>query len=301
MKCRHDHKEDYRPQVETATDPIAALARHTIRYRILNNYRSDAVRDIDVYAGPDELEFFRSQGYLVREALFAPEQVERLRSALHEVADAEVREGKATLSTSATFGGLFLRHLMDKHAAFLELLRFAPTLSVARAMLGPQVQALPMTARVSYPDQPNQQTEWHIHQRVHTEPPAPFFSFPHVIDSLIYLDPLNDANGLLSVIPGSHLQTHQDVPKNLCDTLPGQVDLRLPAGSVVMIHGNLWHRALPTTTEGSVRRLLILPYAAAWLKLPSYGQRPANGLLQALSANDDVETRELLGMAEGLY
>lgn len=285
----------------TVADPIDALPRHTITYRILNNYRADPIREVEVYASPEEIAFFREQGYLVRERLFSAEQVERLRAALQEVADREMQDGLVSVSTGAGFGGLFLRHLMEKHPAFLELFRFAPTLSVARAMLGPQVQVLPMTARVSYPDQPNQQTEWHIHQRVHTEPPAPFFSFPHVLDALIYLDDLNEANGLLSVVPGTHLQTHRDVPKNLCDDVPGQVDLRLPAGSIVLIHGNLWHRALPTTPQGTVRRMLILPYAAAWVKLPSYGARPENGLMRPLYENPDTETRELLGLPEGLY
>jgi len=282
-------------------DPIAALPRHTITYRILNNYRADPIRTVDVYASPEEIDFFRKQGYLVREGLLALDQIEELREALDEVTGREIEEGRAKVSTGAGFGGLFLRHLMEKHPAFLDLFRFAPTLSVARAMLGPQVQVLPMTARISYPDQPNQETEWHIHQRVHTEPPAPFFSFPHVLDALIYLDDLNDENGLLSVVPGTHLETHQDVPPKLCEYIPGQVDLRLPAGSIVLIHGNLWHRALPTTPRGTVRRMLILPYAAAWLKLPSYGDRPADGLMQPLYKDADAETRELLGLPEGLY
>jgi hypothetical protein len=68
-----------------------------------------------------------------------------------------------------------------------------------------------------------------------------------------------------------------------------------------MIHGALWHRALPTRPEGTIRRLLILPYAASWLKLPSYGARPADGLMQALYKDADQETRELLGVPEGLY
>lgn len=282
-------------------DLTANLPRHTIGYRILNNYRADPIRVVDVYASADEIEFFRDQGYLVRDRLFTLEQIERLRAALKEVADREIEQGLVSISTGAGFGGLFLRHLMDKHPTFLELFQFAPTLSVARAMLGPQVQVLPLTARISYPDQPNQQTEWHIHQRVHTEPPAPFFTFPHVLDALIYLDDVNEANGLLSVVPGTHLQTHRDVPKSLCEDVPGQVDLRLPAGSVVLIHGNLWHRALPTTPQGTIRRMLILPYAAARVKLPSYGDRPTDGLMRPLFVNADTETCELLGVPEGLY
>lgn len=58
---------------------------------------------------------------------------------------------------------------------------------------------------------------------------------------------------------------------------------------------------MPITPQGSVRRMLILPYAAAWLQLPAYGERPANGLLRSLYASADAETREMLGLPDGLY
>jgi len=57
---------------DSITDPIAALPRHTIQYRILNNYRADPLRTVEVYASVEEIAFFREQGYLVRESLFTP-------------------------------------------------------------------------------------------------------------------------------------------------------------------------------------------------------------------------------------
>jgi ectoine hydroxylase-related dioxygenase (phytanoyl-CoA dioxygenase family) len=274
------------------------MTPHQINYRIHSHF--DPYRQVEVHATPEEIARFVAEGYLVRERLFSPEQTGRLKQALDALAEEEF--GAVEISRSRSFGGLFLRHLMDKKPEFLELFRYAPTLSVARAVLGPQVQVLPMTARISYPDQPNQETEWHFHQRVIPEPLPPFFCRPHVLDCLIYLDELNDANGALCVVPGSHNRTHEDIPADSkWSDLSGQVMLRLPAGSCVMVHGALWHRALPTTPQGTVRRLLILPYAASWLQLPSYGVRPENGLMRPLYVNADQETRELLGVAEGLY
>ena len=277
-----------------------ATAHYQITYRIRNIERTDTVRTVDVFASPEEIKRLTRDGYLVRERLFSPEQTALLRQALDDVAAREI-EGGIGVSKERRFGGLFLRHLMDKHPAFLELFRFAPTLSVARAVLGPQVQVLPMTARISYPDQPNQETHWHFHQRVIPDPMPPFFARPHVLDVLIYLDEVNDANGPLCVVPGTHHRIQEDIEGDDYEEKPGQVTLRLPAGSAVFIHGALWHRALPTTPAGTVRRLLILPYAASWLKLPSYGVRPENALLQTLLSDADAETRELLGIAEGLY
>ena len=277
--------------------------RYNLTYRIRNaEWRTeDTVRPLEVHAAPEEIARFAAEGYLVRENLFSPEQTQRLRDAADEVAAREQAEQGLEISRQETFGGLFLRHLMDKHPAFLELFRFAPLLSVARAMLGPQMQVLPMTGRISYPGEPNQQTHWHHHQRVFPDPMPPFFCRPHVLDALLYLDELNDANGPLWVVPGSHQRIEEDLQAGQYGERPGQVELKLPAGSAVFLHGNLWHRALPTTPQGTIRRLLILPYAASWLKLPSYGAKPPNGLMAPMYQNPDRETAELLGLPEGLY
>ncbi|HZO91151.1 MAG TPA: phytanoyl-CoA dioxygenase family protein [Chthonomonadaceae bacterium] len=278
-----------------------ALPRHTRTFRLCSHDRTNPIREVEVYASPEEITFLEEQGYLVRERLFTPEQVEHLRRALEAVASREAEGGLVGLSQTRRFGGLFLRHLMDKHPVFLELFRYAPTLSVSRAVLGPQVQVLPMTARISYPDQPNQETHWHFHQRVIPNPLPRFFARPHVIDCLIYLDEVNEANGLLCVMPGSHHWIHEELTPDDYGDKPGQVQLRLPTGSCVLIHGGLWHRALPTTPQGTLRRMLILPYAASWLKLPSFGLKPENGLMQMLLQDADTETLELLGVPDGLY
>lgn len=266
---------------------------HTLTFRIRNHDLADAVRTVEVLASPEEVRQLALEGYLVREALLSPAQVKRMRAALDEVADAE--RGEQQVGASRRFGGLFLRHLMDKHEAFLELLNFPPTLSVARAVLGPMVQVRGLSARISYPDQPNQETHWHFHQRLIPDPQPAFFMRPHTLDALIYLDAADDANGPLCVVPGSHHWTDHDLPADCYDDLPGQVTLRVPAGGCVICHGALWHRALPTTPAGTVRRLLLLGYGPTWLKPSIYGVRPPNGLTRQLLEHADDETRELLG------
>lgn len=269
-----------------------------LTYKILNHDLADPYRTVNVEATPDEIDRLTRDGYLVRERLFQGDALERLRTALDEVAAAEADiDGPGEgYSASRRFGGLFLRHLMDKHPAFLDLLRFGPTLSVARAMLGPQVQVRGMTARISYPGQANQETHWHFHQRVVPQPLPPWFVRPHSIDCLIYLDDTDDANGPLCVVPGSHDWLQTELPADEYGDLPGQVTLRLPAGSVVLTHGSLWHRALPTTPAGTVRRLLILGYAPTWMRSAPYGIKPEHGLTEPLLENADAETRELLGL-----
>jgi ectoine hydroxylase-related dioxygenase (phytanoyl-CoA dioxygenase family) len=269
---------------------------YTLNYHIYHHFLPS--RTYDIQATPEEVEFLAEQGYLIYERLFSEEQTEELRQALDWVAE---QEGH-TARSGQNWGGIFLRHLMEKHPAFLKLFRFEPGLSLARATLGPQVQVLPMTGRIAYPDADGQATPWHIHQRVLPKPLPPFFSMPHVLDCLIYLDDVDDASGPLCIVPGSHKRIHEEFPHaTYHEDLPDQKVIRVPAGSCAVIHGNVFHRGLPTTPAGKTRRLLILPYAASWIQLPTFGERPKNGLMAPLYENPDQETRELLGIPEGLY
>lgn len=131
------------------------------------------------------------------------DEVERLRAALGET----VAQDKA-LETGGgkSFGGVFIRHLMDKHPTFLDFLKFPPTLSVACALLGPAVSVRGFTDRVCYPDDPHQETEWHFHQLVVPDPLPVWYSPPNTLDVLLYLDDTNELNGPLCVVPGPHTQ-----------------------------------------------------------------------------------------------
>ena len=274
-----------------------ATAGYGLEYRIRNHDLKDPRRPLEVQATPEEVRQLATQGYLVKERLLGEEQTQQLRGALDTVAAAEL--GSAVyISRSPRFGGLFLRHLMDKDQTFLDMLKFAPVLSVMRAVLGPQVQVRGFSARLSYPDEPNQETHWHFHQRLVPDPLPPFFSRPQTMEALIYLDGATDANGPLCVVPGSHQRIEEDLPAELYDDLPEQVTVRVPPGSCIFVHGSLWHRAKPNTPAGSLRRLLILGYGPSWMKPSIYGQKPEHGLTaKLLAGNPDEETKELLGVS----
>jgi ectoine hydroxylase-related dioxygenase (phytanoyl-CoA dioxygenase family) len=276
------------------TTSMNSTGTPVIDYRIRNHDMQDPRRRVEVQATAEQLDQLAREGYMVRERLISGDQLERLRSAVDELA-AGAREGQ-DVAGSRRFGGLFVRNLLDRHPAFLEMLKFGPTLSVARAALGPQVQVHAMVMRVTYPDQPNQETHWHFHQRVIPDPLPVFFSRPQVLDNLIYLDDIDEATGPLCVVPGTHRED-LDLPANQHDDKPGQKVLCVPAGSCVTAHANLWHRAMPTTPGGQVRRLIILGYSPVWMKpIDRWG----GGLTDALLPDADAETRELLGLS-GYY
>jgi ectoine hydroxylase-related dioxygenase (phytanoyl-CoA dioxygenase family) len=283
--------------METIPHNEAAIpGRHVIEYRTRDSHRGFPTRRVEVLAAPEEIEQFTRDGYLVRERLIPMEQVERLRAALDEAVGAEPQ---LEIGGGRAFGGIFIRHLMDRHETFLGLLHFQPTLSIARALFGPAVQWRGLTGRVCYPDEPNKETEWHFHQRVIPHPIPRMFARPQTLDVLLYLDDIDQTNGPLRVVPGSHQWLDRDLGANEFDDKPGQVTLRLPAGSCVLTHGALWHRAMPTQPGCTIRRLLLWGYGPAWQKQAIYGVKPPGGLTERLleDAGVDEETKELLGAA----
>jgi ectoine hydroxylase-related dioxygenase (phytanoyl-CoA dioxygenase family) len=215
---------------------------HDVTFKIMTNVDAeDKERTVEVYATPEEIAQLDNEGYIVRERLFVGESLERLRTALDEVEAAERTEN--SVSTTRRFGGMFLRHLFDKHPTFLELIQFPPTLSVARAVFGPLVNIRQLGARISYPGEANQETHWHLHRRVIPDPIPAFYTYPHTLDCLIYLDELNDATGAISIMPGTHWRVHDPLPPDDYDDKPGQLSFNLPAGSCLIFHSNVWHRA----------------------------------------------------------
>ncbi len=269
--------------------------RHTISYRVRDAHKGNPTREVEVLATPAEIEQLVREGYLVRENLLPMEQIERLRAALDETV---ARDERLEKNGSKAFGGVFIRHLADKHPAFLEMIDFEPVLSVARALFGPYIQLRGFTARVCDPNDPHQEVEWHFHQRLIPDPLPPLLARPQTLDALLYLDDLTDLNGPLCVVPGSHQWLEAELPTGDTADKAEQVVLRLPAGSCVMAHGALWHRALPTRPGGTMRRLLLFGYGPAWMKPAIYGAKPPDGLtLKLLEQPDlDKETRELLGV-----
>jgi ectoine hydroxylase-related dioxygenase (phytanoyl-CoA dioxygenase family) len=273
--------------------------QYRISYQIMNYHMENPVRDVDVHATPEEIRHLVEEGYLVRERLFQGEALQKLCDALDEVAAAE-REQRGRgegFSSSRQFGGLFLRHLMDKHPTFLELLKFPPTLSIARAVLGPQVQIRGLSARIARAEDPSSETHWHQHQQVVPDPMPPWFAMPQALDVLIYLNDITPSTGPICLLPRTHLDPKaSDLPADLYDDLPNQVELHLPAGSALMMHGMLNHRAKPMHPGAPVRRLLILSYTPCWQKQAPYGSKPVNGLTAPLLEEGNPETLELLGV-----
>lgn len=268
--------------------------RHVVRYRLLDAKRGFPKRRITVHASPIEIRQLIEDGFLVRRSLFSRSHVKRFRSALSDVLNAEREEGHS--ATDGCFGSPYLRHLIDKHEAFIELFRLRSTLSIARAVLGPQLKFEEVTARVTDLSTHSPSTPWHIHLRVIPEPVPAFFAYPHAIECLLYLDDVDIDSGPICVLPGSHLRMSETYPVGDVDEKPGQETVLLKAGDCLVMHPNLWHRALPSVRRSGLRRLVIFGYFPSWVGGEERGSAPPpRDGLESFRRYGNAVVRELAG------
>jgi ectoine hydroxylase-related dioxygenase (phytanoyl-CoA dioxygenase family) len=273
-----------------------AEGHHRIRFNILSQKMGKNVREFDVHASESELDAFMETGYLMKDKLFQGEELERLRTALDRLEEKQrnVKEFGQHFSTNSTYGGLYMRRLPDKEQVFMDLVYHPALLSIGRAMMGPQVMVSTM-ARITYPGEPNQETQWHQHLR-HIPVPLPrWFVRPHSIDILIYLDDIDDETGPISIVPGSHDRMEDEPEPEYYGEYPDQMTFKPSAGTALFIHSNLWHRAMPTTPKGKKRRMVLVCYHPTWFKR-SWSDN-GDGLVKAALENGNEETLELFGKA----
>ena len=262
---------------------------HTVTYRLPQS-GGVAERTIDVHASPDEISQFVEQGYLVREALLTPDLLSDLRETMNR------QIAKQDEPSSGAYDGLFLRHLFYRDIGFAPLLYHEPIISVPQALLGPLLQTR-LSARVTFPGKAGQQTVWHSHQKNYPDPLPPFPVFLNSVDVLIYLDDVNEANGSLGVVPGSHRRSGWELPPDTKGNRPDEVVVTFPAGSGVFLHNNLWHRGRPSGENSGLRRMLALTYTPEGIKNVNDGNPPEDDhIFREMIAAISAEARESLGL-----
>jgi hypothetical protein len=264
---------------------------YTIDYMINNSNLANRHRRVQVHASPNEIQTLVEQGFLVREGMFSDEVLDRMRTAVDRL---EAAERGHPLGEHIPGNGFYLRHLRDKDEVFRDLAFFEPPLSIARAVLGPQVW-FDVDARIAYEGQAGKFVPWHIHKRVVPHPRPPFFSYPHGIHCLLYLDSVGEAEGALVVLPGSHRDDELYLPSGDTRDIEGQELLLPQAGDCLIVHANLWHRTLPTAANCGRRRLVLFGYEPSWTKSAvARGVKPTHPLTADLRKSNDPEVLELL-------
>lgn len=239
-------------------------------------------------------EEFDDQGYLVFPEVLAPATVRTLRQDLEPWLAQDLRgrndfEGRFTHRVYA---------LLAKGRAFADLAIHPLPLAFAEADLGPSCLLSACLAIDLLPGESAQ--PWHHDDQSLTLPrPRPSCG----LSAFWAIDDTTAANGATEVLPGSHRWGaeppgtglrrvfHDATAKADPASHPDAVAVELPAGSLMIGKGTLWHRGGANRTDRS--RLVITPqYCPGWM-------RPLESMLAAVprktAAALPKRAQELLG------
>jgi hypothetical protein len=177
---------------------------------------------------------------------------ERLRDVILRIADDESSQLKVAPGT-----GRNLFHMVPRDRVFEEVLLQPRPLALLTYLLGYRAKLSQSTVLIK------ERTETQplfFHADHSRKVPEPWPNPPVYCNvSWVLSDYTRDA-GPLCVFPGSHKRGH-DVPANLRmahDSEEVEV-IEVPAGTVLVWHGSLWHGALPRSAEGQ-RITLVMPF-----------------------------------------
>ncbi|HZS15340.1 MAG TPA: phytanoyl-CoA dioxygenase family protein [Candidatus Dormibacteraeota bacterium] len=200
-----------------------------------------------------DLETFARQGYVVIEGLLAPHQLDAVLEGLTPFLG-----GGAPLGRN-DFEGLRTQRvyaLLAKVPAMAAIVEHPHVLAMVDTLLEPRYLLSAALAINLLPGETAQ--TWHFDDGFYTLPrPRP----PVSISTIWALDDFTEANGATEVIPGSHAWASE---------LPSGEDARrvpvtMPAGSVVVFSGTLWHRG--GANRSPRRRLCVSPqYCQPWAR-----------------------------------
>ena len=189
-------------------------------------------------------------GYSVVESLLSADEAAAVRKGLRDVLD-------STPTGRNDFEGYKTRRiyaLFAKTRAFDALAIHPLLLGVLDGVLGPSYQ---LSAPTGIEIGPGEKA-----QVLHTDDGIYPLPRPHpevVLNTMWALDDFTEANGATRVVPGSHKWTDRR------PTEDETVKVTMPAGSVLVIAGNLWHGGGANMTERT-RLGVLLEYAAGWLR-----------------------------------
>ena len=211
-----------------------------------------------------ELQTYHEQGYIVLDNVFPPEDVtainEELERLLPEYGDTEEHRP----------GWIFQLGLRSELIS--SFARDERILSLIEDIVQPGI-AIHSAKLVSKVPHSDIVCHWHQDEAFYTRPNDPK-SFSQTRMSIwVPLQDANEANGCMWIVPGSHrwgLQDYVVMDYGACvrRLSPEEyanehaIPMPLPAGSMLLFHGLLWHHSKGNSTD-HVRRAFIVSYQEA--------------------------------------
>lgn len=228
-------------------------------------------------------------GLVVLTDVLTPATTAALRQTLDRAAQASEEDGVSTrgyaFDTDSRNRRVF--HLFNFDPVFVELVRHPQGLAFVRELLGESFLISNFSANITAPGSGR--------MRLHADQgyvPSPWPAQPLACNVAWLLDDFTEENGGTRYVEGSHLRGRGPLPDEVVDTQP----VVAPAGSLLAMHGRLWHQTGDNTSRAAHRAALFGYYVLRWLR-PRINWNAA--LWSATVAGLDPDFLDLLGYYGG--
>ncbi|GJM38315.1 MAG: hypothetical protein DHS20C19_16820 [Acidimicrobiales bacterium] len=232
---------------------------------------------------------FWSDGWAVIPDVLSDAQVEEARRALVDAAAASEQQGMPVRLEALDPGGRNIRvyDLVAHARIFADLAAHPTVLAAVESLLGPDIILSNFTANTALPGSGSMNP--HCDQSTIMPEPWPE---TFAMNAIWCLHDTDEANGATRYLPGSHeFTSFAEVP---ADPRDGMQSFEAPAGSVILMHGRLWHTSGENRSADRDRALLFAFYTRGflrpqtnwWRSIPADVQEHLSPRLQALCGLD---------------
>ena len=214
-------------------------------------------------SAPDDavLDRFRSDGWTVIPDVLSGAEVEAARSALIDAAAASEAQGMPVRLDALDPGGRNIRvyDLVAHARVFADLAAHPAVLPYVEALLGDDVILSNFTANTALPGSGSM----NAHCDQSTVMPEPWTE-TWAMNAIWCLHDIDEENGATRYLPGSHeFTSFAEVPD---DPTAGMESFIAAAGSVILMHGRLWHTSGENRSGDRDRALLFAFYTRGFLR-----------------------------------
>jgi ectoine hydroxylase-related dioxygenase (phytanoyl-CoA dioxygenase family) len=200
-----------------------------------------------------EIERFERDGYVILESVLARSELEAIQQALAPL-EAERPRGRNDFE-----GRMSTRvySLAGRGAPFTDLVAHPRVLELVDRLLLPSFLLSTMQSIRLHPGETAQ--AWHTDDAFYPIPrPRPTLA----VSAIWAIEEFTAENGATELVPGSHRWAHEHPDERADERI---VPAIMPAGSVVLFDGALWHRGGDNRSRAT--RLAISPqYCQPWLR-----------------------------------
>jgi ectoine hydroxylase-related dioxygenase (phytanoyl-CoA dioxygenase family) len=187
------------------------------------------------------------QGYCLLEGVLTPKEADGLRERLMMLAREEASEGRGFLYGE---GCQRVWNLLNKSELFHAIPTHPQVLPLLEHLLGESLNLSSLTGNIVGPGAGL--GGWHVDYPL-GDLPEPLPAFALVANSVWFLDDFTEENGATLFVPGSHRSGRKvDLQR-----FPGPVTPATgPKGSVLVLHGAMWHSSGANRTDRERAALL---------------------------------------------